>query len=293
MLLLLGFLNSRRSSRGFTEWSILSLCVSVCVWVCVLRPETVSQREKIDETSVTGTSPSAFAHMHKHAHAHAHPSHRHIAFPPHTCICAHFLTHCSASLHSLCTQSRILMCSLRALLSVCVTFHPSTHHFQPHHQIQRKQFSTNSPFIQRFIQSLHRLRWHSTTSTFHHLHIIMRHYAALLYVSLYHFKSLIYPPFHFDWNITLKLQCTSLRAGNPLTENFFFFSGTAFICTRGISTCVCMCMRACVCGHVCMFICMHVKYRNTKKREERWSVSACTFTHAHQPGVDYRGVSGN
>lgn len=177
--------------------------------VHVLPPETVSQREKINETGVTGTSPSAFAQMHKHKRTGTliYPTHFHIhthLIFPHTHVqCAHFLTLLHrytlpslSPLHSLCTQSRILICSLRALLSVCVSFHPSTHHFQPHHLIERKQSSTNSPFIQWFIQSSHRLRWHSTSSTFHHLHIIMRQYAALLYVSLYHFISLIYLAFH-------------------------------------------------------------------------------------------------
>lgn len=155
------------------------------------------------------------AHACTHVHAHTHPSHR-LLF--HTCmhaICTHFLTllhtYTMLSPRTLCTQSRILMCSLRALLSVCVTFHPSTHHYQPHHQIEWKQFSINSPFIRWFIKSLHGLRWHSMSSTFHHLRIIMRHYAALVYVSLYHFISLIYPTFHVEWNIILKLQCTSLN----------------------------------------------------------------------------------
>lgn len=275
----------------------VSACVSVCTWVCVLQPETVSQREKIDETSVTGTSPSAFAHMHKQrtcTHSSLPQTHRLFPTYMHT-KCAHSLTLLHtytllslAPLHSLRTQSRILMCSLRALLSVCVTFHPSTHHFQPHHQIEWKQFSTNSPFIQWFIQSLHRLRWHSTSSTFHHLHIIMRDYAALLYVSLYHFISLIYPAFHVEWNIILKLQCISLRQGIHW-QNISSLGTSAFICTRGIEVCACVC----VCGHVRMLACMHVRYRNIEKRRERWSVSACTVTHAHQPEVDYHGVSGN
>lgn len=49
---------------GFTKWSILE---RVRVFVCGLHSETVSQREKINETGVTGTSPSAFAHTHTHA----------------------------------------------------------------------------------------------------------------------------------------------------------------------------------------------------------------------------------
>lgn len=160
------------------------------------------------------------------------------------------------------------MCSLRALLSVCVTFHPSTHHFQPHHQIEWKQFSTNSPFIQWFIQSSHRLRWHSTSSTFHHLHIIMRQYASLLYVSLYHFISLIYPAFHVEWNIILKLQCTSLRQGIHW-QKIYSLGTYAFICTRGISMCVC--------GHV--GIC--VKYRNREKRKERLECRVCARSCMH------------
>lgn len=167
----------RLLTSRITKWSIVSLHVSLCVWVCVLHPETVSQCEKINETSVTGASPSAFAQMHQHAYAHAHPSHRHVSFPPtylHT-ISTHFLTHCSASLHAPCTRSRILMCSLRALLSVSVTVHPSVKHFQPHHQIKWKQFSANSPFIQWFTQSFHGLRWLSISFIFHHIHVMMRH----------------------------------------------------------------------------------------------------------------------
>lgn len=39
-------------------------CVCVSDNVCLCYIKTVSQREKINDASVTGTSPSAFAHMH-------------------------------------------------------------------------------------------------------------------------------------------------------------------------------------------------------------------------------------
>lgn len=73
----------------------LRVCVNTCVWVPVYSMKSVSQREKINDSSVTGTSPSTLAHMH-------------MLIPPtdmslhhiHTQY-AHFLTHCSASLLSL------------------------------------------------------------------------------------------------------------------------------------------------------------------------------------------------
>lgn len=83
----------------------------------------------------------------------------------------------------------------------------------------------------------------------------MRYYAALLVVSLYHFILLIYPEFHVGWNIILKLECTSLVVGNPMTvllsQSLSFSLGTsAFICTRGISMCVCVSVWACSCACV-------------------------------------------
>lgn len=210
----------------------LRACVCVYVGVCVTSWDCIPAWENQWDQCNMDQSISICTHA-----THTHPSHRHIALSATymRAICTHFVTHCSASLHSLCTQSRILMCSLRALLSVCVTFHPSTHHFQPHHRIEWKQFGTNS------IQSLHRLRWHSMNSTFHHLCIIMRHYAAPVCVSLYHFISLIYPTFNVDWNITLKLQCTSLREGNPLTENFHLWALLLSSAPEEF-ICVCVCL---------------------------------------------------
>lgn len=138
---------------GFTKWSILE---RVHVFVCGLHSETVSQREKINETGVTGTSPSAFAHMQGCSHAHALLARTHRRIPTHIQYAHAPLLH-TAQPHSapLRTRSGILMCSLRALLSVCVTFHPSPHHFQPHHQAEWKQFSAYSPSARWFIQSLH------------------------------------------------------------------------------------------------------------------------------------------
>lgn len=269
-----------------------STCVCVFVGVCVTSWDCIPAWENQWDQCNRDQSISICTH------AHTHPSHRHISTSPHTyihTICTHFLTLLHtytllslAPLHSLCTQSRILMRSLRALLSVCVTFHPSTHHFQPHHQIEWKQFSTNSPFIQWFIQSSHRLKWHSTSSTFHHLRIIMRHYAALLYVSLYNFIPFIYPAFHVEWNIILKLECTSLRQGIHW-QKISSLGTSAFICTRGI--CVCVCVWGVSCPHA--RICKYVRYKTTEERGERWSVCARSFTRAHQPEVDYHGVSGN
>lgn len=85
--------------------------------------KSVSQHEKINEISVTGTSPSTFAHVH-------------------TLIPTTDRSPCAAYIHNMWTfshmaqphaaQSRILMWSLRALLSACVTFNPSKNHFQAH-----------------------------------------------------------------------------------------------------------------------------------------------------------------
>lgn len=137
---------------GVSLWVSMLLCVRVSV--CYMK--SVSQREKINEISVTGTSPSTFAHMHT------------LIPTTDTFLCVTYIHNMCTFLHTaqahaaLCTQSRILMCSLRALLSACVTFNPSTHHFQAHHQTKWKQFSTNAP--PPLIQLLHRLRQYSISS---------------------------------------------------------------------------------------------------------------------------------
>lgn len=85
------FLNLRLSCGrlgrgGFTTWSILE---RVRVFVCGLHSETVSQREKINETGVTGTSPSAFAHTHGCSHARTRAPRSHPQTHPRTyTICA-------------------------------------------------------------------------------------------------------------------------------------------------------------------------------------------------------------
>ena len=186
MLLQLGFLKLRHWSRGsLNDLYALCMCVSVYVGMCVhvLHSETVSKREKNQWDQCNRDRSISICRIslaQTHMDIYLPYTHSQDMQNMHTFL--HFCTHTLLSpspLHSLCTQSRLLICSLRALLSVCVTFHPSTHHFLPHHQIAWKQSSTNSPFIQRFIQSSHGLRWHSASSTFHHLHIIMRQYAAL------------------------------------------------------------------------------------------------------------------
>jgi len=107
--------------------------------VHVLHPETVSQREKINETGVTGTGPSPCTHTHlTHRHVSFFPTYIHGIMHTHTHTHTHRHTHTAQPLspliHSPCTLPRILMCSLRALLSVCVTCHPSARHSRPGHR---------------------------------------------------------------------------------------------------------------------------------------------------------------
>lgn len=143
---------------GVSPWGSMLLCVRVSM--CYMK--SVSQREKINEISVTGTSPSTFAHMHT------------LIPTTDTSPCVTYIHNMCTFLHTaqahaaLCAQSRILMCSLRALLSACVTFNPSTHHFQAHHQTEWKQFSTNAPSHTIVAQA---------QTIFHIIHIMMRNYA--------------------------------------------------------------------------------------------------------------------
>lgn len=116
----------RVGGGGVSPW--VSMLLRVRVSMCYMK--SVSQREKINEISVTGTSPSTFAHMHT------------LIPTTDTSPCVTYIHNMCTFLHTaqahaaLCAQSRILMCSLRALLSACVTFNPSTHHFQAHHQTE-------------------------------------------------------------------------------------------------------------------------------------------------------------
>lgn len=105
-----------RCMGGGRKWVMPCVSMLMCVWVPVCYMKSVSQREKINEISVTGTSPSTFAHVH-------------------TLIPTTDRSPCAAYMHNMCTflhmaqphaaQSRILMWSLRALLSAGVTFNPS------------------------------------------------------------------------------------------------------------------------------------------------------------------------
>lgn len=140
----------------------------------------------------------------------------------------------------------------------------------------------------------YRLRWHSTSSTFHHLPLIMRHYAALLYVSLYHITLLKHPGFLlFDWNIIRKLQCALLTVGNPMTVQLPPHPSPlwALLLSSAPEELICACMRACGSGGGCS--CVWISNGETEKREPHASVRACTSPRAPQPEVDYHGVNCN
>lgn len=136
--------------------------------------------------------------------------------------------------------SRILMCSLRALLSsVSHSIHLcaiSNVRWPPSGEAKNNSaLDSLSPPRQGFIQSLHmgekRLGGGGGVEGSLPDDIpqaqrfiilppptIMRHYAGLLYVSLYHITLLIFPGFLFLTEILFrKLQCTLLTAGNPMT----------------------------------------------------------------------------